>query len=1243
MRDRRSIQRRSAVRIGMLVAIGGALLSSTTASAQVRVLVTDQASLPAPSNMVVDGGVYNAAGDFGLDSGTAVFLKRAGSSTIERLLQEGDPVPGMPHTRLDLTYVRRINPSGLLCLQADYFGGGTISNVVLTYDGSTYRKIVAGSDVAPNSGGVVFGRAMSVIGMNDAGAVAFTAPLIPLGSPSGTPVNTTLFIVPAGGTPVRIAGPGDTLPDSGGATIVDPATGDPIAGSSFSNQGEVLFRAALSTGGYGYYVGSVSGLRKIAAQGDPRPEGGTFDFHFLPTVVMNNLGQVALRTLYDYTVYLHTAASGLVPILGLTAYGITTPVPAPLDSRTLTEISLSALTDAGEVLFVGTLSGTSTNNSAAFRYTAGNPLEILAYKGQAAPGTSGQTFNSLGVQENAAGDLVVTASLSPTTPAARGVFKKPAGGSLAAVVLQGQASGVPGGGTFSSLGAARLLQDGSVYFGSDIAGGTATYGCFVIKTGGTQTLVTDLEPLPAGSRMAVRTFYPIGAGDYAGFTAHRSGSSDAWFVHNARTGVTSAVAAIGSPVPGGGTISALSSPGYVNVNASGSVVLGASVSGTRGYVFVWDVANGIRKLAGPGDIEPLSGDSIKAASLTSSYLLPLANDSGQVAISATFNTADGSGIYVVAPGQAMVKVVRANSASPYGDAAPSGGTFSSVSRWLINNQGQVAFVAQTRIDNHTSVGLQSYGIYVWSPQTGTIQAVWASAPGMDYVLSMGAFDDAGRVVFRAASADLAAGLYVGTGGTTPQPIALDGAAAPCGGNYGFSVADVRVNVLGDIMFHASLSGGTSDSGYFLRRASTGLIEAVAIQGQVAPATSSTFGTFIRTINSYPGEYFALGPTGEAAFRGLVYEGGVYRGILYRYRVGGVLERVIGAGDGLPGGGGGTLEYVSQLLGAGGPGVFYFRGVATDATYGDAIYATVSASAAADDVDGDGKSDVLWRNATQGDVWLWPMDGAARPAESYVRTVADPNWEIRGQGDFTGDGKADILWRHKITGAIYLWPMNGNSPLSETYVATVDPAYDVVGTGDFNGDGKSDILWRHLTNGEVWIWLMDGATALSRVYVGTVDPAYVIKGVGDLDGDGKADIVWHHATAGEVWVWLMDGATPLSRTWVATVSDVGYQIQGVADYDGDGKSDLLWHHATAGEVWLWRMDGATRLAETWAGTVPDTNYRIVNTGDYDGDGKADILWHHATLGEVWVWLMDGATRLSQTWVGTVADTGYRIVR
>jgi len=317
-------------------------------------------------------------------------------------------------------------------------------------------------------------------------------------------------------------------------------------------------------------------------------------------------------------------------------------------------------------------------------------------------------------------------------------------------------------------------------------------------------------------------------------------------------------------------------------------------------------------------------------------------------------------------------------------------------------------------------------------------------------------------------------------------------------------------------------------------------------------------------------------------------------------------------------------------------------VAADQFSQDFAMRTLSATGGGD-FTGDLKSDVLWRHATRGDVWLWPMNGAARTAETYVRTVADADWEIRGLGDQTGDGKADILWRNKTSGMIYFWPMNGSTVLAETYVGTVEPAYDIVGTGDYNGDGKSDILWRHLTNGQVWIWLMNGATPLSEVYVDTVDPGYVIKGSGDLNGDHKADIVWHHGTRGEVWVWLMNGTTRTSQTHVETVGDVGYRIVGVADYTGDGRADILWHHATRGEVWIWPMNGTTVLSQSYVDTVSDIGYQIVGNGDYNGDTKADILWHHATRGEVWVWLMNGTTRLSETKVATVPDVGYQIVK
>jgi hypothetical protein len=296
-----------------------------------------------------------------------------------------------------------------------------------------------------------------------------------------------------------------------------------------------------------------------------------------------------------------------------------------------------------------------------------------------------------------------------------------------------------------------------------------------------------------------------------------------------------------------------------------------------------------------------------------------------------------------------------------------------------------------------------------------------------------------------------------------------------------------------------------------------------------------------------------------------------------------------------------------------------------------------------DFTNDLKADILWRHVTNGQIWLWPMDGTARTSETFVRTVADTDWEVRAVGDFTGDRSADIMWRNKTTGMVYLWPMNGTTPASETYVGTVDTAYDIVSSGDYDGDGKADLLWRNLSSGDVWVWLMNGATVTQASFLGTAATGYVVKGSGDLNADGRCDIVWHRATTGEVWVWLSNGTTSPDQVYVGTVPDTGYQIAQVIDFSGDGKADILWRHATNGDVWIWLMNGASRTSESWVGTVADTNYRIVSAGDYNGDLKADILWWNSSSGDVWIWLMNGTTRTSEAWVATVPDTGYHIVK
>ena len=107
-----------------------------------------------------------------------------------------------------------------------------------------------------------------------------------------------------------------------------------------------------------------------------------------------------------------------------------------------------------------------------------------------------------------------------------------------------------------------------------------------------------------------------------------------------------------------------------------------------------------------------------------------------------------------------------------------------------------------------------------------------------------------------------------------------------------------------------------------------------------------------------------------------------------------------------------------------------------ATHGRGMFkTTVLSSKASRDLNGDGKSDIVWRNTATGEDYVYLMNGLTVASGGYLPTVPI-TWAVQGSGDFDGDGKADILWRNGATGEDYLYIMNGLTVANQGYLPTV---------------------------------------------------------------------------------------------------------------------------------------------------------------------------------------------------------------
>ena len=112
----------------------------------------------------------------------------------------------------------------------------------------------------------------------------------------------------------------------------------------------------------------------------------------------------------------------------------------------------------------------------------------------------------------------------------------------------------------------------------------------------------------------------------------------------------------------------------------------------------------------------------------------------------------------------------------------------------------------------------------------------------------------------------------------------------------------------------------------------------------------------------------------------------------------------------------------------------------------------------------GKSDLLLQDVVSNDVGIWTNFDSFVDSRRAVRGVKT-GWVVDAVADLDGDGKSDIVWRYTgvspnpdDTGVVFVWFMNDDKITEIKHWGGAPPSWNLIGSTDLHGTGGSDLIW-----------------------------------------------------------------------------------------------------------------------------------------------------------------------------------------
>ncbi|MEE9553303.1 MAG: T9SS type A sorting domain-containing protein [candidate division Zixibacteria bacterium] len=297
--------------------------------------------------------------------------------------------------------------------------------------------------------------------------------------------------------------------------------------------------------------------------------------------------------------------------------------------------------------------------------------------------------------------------------------------------------------------------------------------------------------------------------------------------------------------------------------------------------------------------------------------------------------------------------------------------------------------------------------------------------------------------------------------------------------------------------------------------------------------------------------------------------------------------------------------------------------------------TGAMSVFAKDVDGDGDIDVLGTSWYDHDIAWWRNDGG--DPITWTKYTIDGDFHNAHDvfaEDLDGDGDTDVLGAGPGDNDIAYWRNDGGDPIewSKFIIDNGCGGARSVFPSDIDGDGDLDVLGACFSTDEINLYRNDGGDPITWTELGITanfNGAHFVMSY-DMDGDSDLDVLGAAYMAADITWWRNNGPDP--RDWTRQTIDGnfgGALTLYPADFDNDNDIDVAGAGDGNDDIAWWRNDGGDPFEWTEITVDPYFNGAWpVFACDIENDGDSDILAGSNVVNKVVWWENDLVTGVEE---------------